>query len=382
MDVAQGSLQQLLYGEETVFGVSPSDLVELPMKDGVSLGLQKETFRSEVVRPDRQGGKIRHGTRSAAGDIPFELIFGDFDTLLEGALFGDWATTSTTTTASTISASQATNALTNSAGWAGFATGDWVEVSGTTDGSNDGVAEVVSVVSNVMTLAHMVLVDETAGESITVDKRDILSNGIATHFYSFERGFIDIGNYLLFSGCMINALSLSIPPSGLVTGSFSVVGADMATSATSQDASPDAASLNVPFAGIDCTSVYEGGAEASQVTSLDFKLENGAEAKFRLGSPSVDHISFGSCKVSGSATMYFTDLGLLDKFVDETETSLQMTLVDPDDNVLTIDLHSIKYSTGEPQTSGAGSASVKMDFEAQVDDVTGKTLTFSRTATG
>lgn len=91
---AQSDRVGLAYVEESSFGVFPSGPPTL--KDlritGETLGQDTQTTESQEIRPDRMTVETARTNISAAGDINFELSYGSFDDLLEGALCNSWAT--------------------------------------------------------------------------------------------------------------------------------------------------------------------------------------------------------------------------------------------------------------------------------------------------
>lgn len=92
MTIAAGSRAQLAYIAETVYGTTPTSPVFKILPDSRnSVGLEKESFASERVRSDRQIVDFRHGTRSVAGDIPFEFCRDNYDEIMQAALMGTWA---------------------------------------------------------------------------------------------------------------------------------------------------------------------------------------------------------------------------------------------------------------------------------------------------
>ncbi|GLQ07512.1 phage tail tube protein [Sneathiella chinensis] len=77
---------------EDVAGTTPPSPEITPLRHtGCDLTLSKETVESDEIRSDRQIGHFNHGRKSVAGDIDFELSFGSFDSLLEGAFCASWS---------------------------------------------------------------------------------------------------------------------------------------------------------------------------------------------------------------------------------------------------------------------------------------------------
>jgi hypothetical protein len=90
---AAGSRHDISFVPETTFGTTPGTPTMTRLRNtGTSLNLPKETFTSDEIRADRMITDLRHGNRRVTGDVTFELSYGAFDTFLEAALMGTWAT--------------------------------------------------------------------------------------------------------------------------------------------------------------------------------------------------------------------------------------------------------------------------------------------------
>jgi len=90
MSFAAGSYHGLSYIEEVEFGVTPGGTKTALRHTGCGLAINKDSFQSNELRSDRQIADFRHGVIRAQGDIPIELSYTEFDSLLEGALFNNW----------------------------------------------------------------------------------------------------------------------------------------------------------------------------------------------------------------------------------------------------------------------------------------------------
>lgn len=85
---------QSLWGvAESVPGTTPSTptLVEIPIAGLPTINVEKDTFQSNRIG-NRNTTHLRHGTRRAAGEIPIELAYGDFDSLFESVMCATWQT--------------------------------------------------------------------------------------------------------------------------------------------------------------------------------------------------------------------------------------------------------------------------------------------------
>lgn len=92
MPLATGAQAEIAYIEEVTYGVTPGtpELIALPVT-GITPEVTKEGFQSGDLRSDRQIADFRHGGKATTLALPFELKHGEFDPLLESALFGAWA---------------------------------------------------------------------------------------------------------------------------------------------------------------------------------------------------------------------------------------------------------------------------------------------------
>lgn len=319
MTIASGAYHGLIFEEETEWGDlnASEDMTEL-RHTSCSLVLNKDSFQSNELRSDRQISDLRHGVKRTSGDIAFELSYGEYDLLLEGALFGSW-----------------------------------------TD--------------------------------------DVLSAGTTVNSYTIERQFADITQYGLFTGVMVNGMTIEIPANVMVTGTFNLVGKDATYSGATRDATANASQTESPFDSFTGT-IEEGGVSIAIVTALTIKLENGVDPKFAVGTSSASDKIVGRSNVTGTVTAYFENLTLLNKFINETGSSIKVTLEDSSGNTQEHYLPNIKYTGANNPASGEGEITLTMPFQAllgsanavaQVDTVTlsgvwatDDTITLTGVATG
>lgn len=208
---------------------------------------------------------------------------------------------------------------------------------------------------------------------------DQLLAGVERRSFTIERFFSDITQYHRFRGSEINSLSLTVEPNAQVTGSFTVVGKGLTTdTAQIAGATYPAPTTTCPFNSFSGT-INEGGAPVSVITSLQLSVENGLEPQFVVGSDEVLESSIGRSNVTGTVAAFFEDSTLLDKFINETGSSIDLTLVDADGNQYMINLPNIKYSGGNTDVSGDGPITIDLPFQALFDPVSGSNIVIERT---
>lgn len=210
---------------------------------------------------------------------------------------------------------------------------------------------------------------------------DVLKAGTTRRSFTFERKFADLATpeYHRYTGCEVNALSISVSPNAMVTTTFGIIGKDLTTN-TSQVASSVYSSDvgNSPFDSFT-GSILEGGSSIGVVTAFELSLENGIEPLFAVGSQTTNRPSIGKSRLTGTLTTYFESKALYDKFINETSSSIALTLTDLDGNDYLIELGNVKYNSGQPDVSGEGAVTIALEFVGLYDDVDASNIVITRT---
>lgn len=162
---------------------------------------------------------------------------------------------------------------------------------------------------------------------------NVLKVGTTPKYFSIEDAATDITQFRLFTGMAVSSLAVSIRPNQMVTATFGMVGKDMTISGTSVDAVKTMSSGNQPFdAYSGALSIGDAGGSLSSsaiVTGIDFTLNNALAPTFVVGSASTPQLEYGMATVEGTITAYFEDASLINRFINETETGLQVSVDDP-----------------------------------------------------
>jgi hypothetical protein len=212
---------------------------------------------------------------------------------------------------------------------------------------------------------------------------DQLKIGVTRRTHTFERYYEDILDkpYHRFTRVELDKLSLQISSNAVVTGKFSVVGGDHITAATAITSSSYSTESTTDVFTSMSGVVKEGGNTNAYISELSIELDNGMEALYAVGNPVSFRSSIKRAKVTGSATVYFEDNVMYEKFVNETESSLEVNLADAAGNALKILLPRVKYSSGSPDVKGEGPISLTMKFDALADDTYDSEIVMERTPT-
>tara|TARA_R100000541_G_scaffold3287_1_gene10572 strand:+ start:17 stop:928 length:912 start_codon:yes stop_codon:yes gene_type:complete len=193
---------------------------------------------------------------------------------------------------------------------------------------------------------------------------NVLKAGTTRRSYTVERHHQDIGKFLRSTGCQFNYMSLSVAPNSMVTGSFGIIGSGFTTSGSALgSATYSAETTTAPFDSFS-GSILEGGNAIAVITALELNIDNGMEALYVVGSADTLLPSIGKSSITGSVTAYFENTTLIDKFMNETTSSIQFTLTDAVGNDYIVLLPKVKYNSGNPEVSGPGAITVTLDFIA------------------
>lgn len=203
--------------------------------------------------------------------------------------------------------------------------------------------------------------------------------------FTFIRHFADIADvdnpYYIYRGVELNSVQLTIAANSMITGTFSVVG-------KSQETASDLTGLGVPTYNPASTTspldsfsgtLTEGGTPIAVVTEISLTLQNGIEPRYVVGAKDSILPSLGRSNLTGQITAFFENSTLANKFLNETESSLEFTLPDTAGNELKFIIPRIKYTGGQPDVNGEGPITLAMPFQALLDAATGTNLIIERT---
>ena len=207
---------------------------------------------------------------------------------------------------------------------------------------------------------------------------NVLKVGTVPKYFSIEDYAADIDQARLFTGCSVNTLSVALAPNAMVTGTFGIVGKDMSISATekTQDAATGAAPFDAYSGDLEI-----GGSVAAIVTAMDFTLTNGFDPTFVVGDDSAPSLEVGDAVVEGSISAYFEDASLLNRFINETETSLKVTVGDNESTPNTMEFFfpRCKINSADVGVDGPTSRVISLAFVALRDETEATNLRITRT---
>lgn len=194
--------------------------------------------------------------------------------------------------------------------------------------------------------------------------------------WTIEKGFPDISQYFLYTGCKFGKLSMDVSSSGFQKVTIDVMGATETPSASPYDASPtDLGKMS--FDGFTISTIEEGGAPIANVVSISgLTFDNMVDGDTYVigGGGNRGSINEGIFKVSGTLTVLFENMALYNKAINSTETSLHIVysvgdgLGSDGNESIDILIPEMVYSVKTPAINGPKGVLVELPFQAYFDD--------------
>ena len=209
---------------------------------------------------------------------------------------------------------------------------------------------------------------------------DVLKVGTTPKFFSVEDYAADVDQARLFSGLSVSSLAISLAPNQMVATTFSMVGKNMTIGGTEkvQDAATGAAPFD-SYSGDIAIGNVGSSSTAAIVTSLDFTVTNSFAPTFVIGDDSAPSLEYGQAVVEGTLTAYFEDAALITRFLDETETEIEVSVDDPTGaNAYTFLFPKVKINSADVGVDGPTSRMISMSFVALYDATEGTNLKITR----
>lgn len=211
---------------------------------------------------------------------------------------------------------------------------------------------------------------------------DTLKIGTTPKYFTIEDAANDISQFRLFTGMSVSTMSVSIAPNQMVTATFDMVGKTMTQSGStgSTGGTPTASSTNAPFDSYSGT-ISDGGSSIAIVTSIDFSVTNSFAPTFVIGSDAAQSLEYGRAVVEGTMTVYYEDETLINKFLNETESSIEVSVDDPTgSNPYTFLFPRVKYNGASVPVQNPQSRLITLPFVSLYDGTEGSNLTLTRTS--
>lgn len=346
------------YVEETTFGTTPASPTLIDLRfESEDLKAESDFIESKELDATRNVKDLIRVGHRVTGTIDGELSYGAYDDFLEAALMSSGWVAQDSNSGTTLSCAASTQRISDSGnGFTGFDQYSWVKVSGFTESANNGYFKIADVDGSggwiELEKGLTSLVDESAGDSVTVIQGAYITNGTTFRSFAIEREYTDLSNeFVMFNGVSMRGFSMEVNAKGIIDIKFNCLG-KTETSATATAASgTTAAPTNDVMNGIDdLLELLEAGSDTG-VLSWNLALDNNQDERLQCGTLGPVSIKSGKCRATGGINLYYTAKALADKFLNVTASSMTV-VVEKDSDAYIIELPRTKYSTAPRGASG------------------------------
>ena len=375
----------------TAEGTGATKYVELCMRalraTTRNVNLERNILESAEINPNRYKTDVRHGFNRVVGSVGFELSGTDFRDMIRSCVGASSWRYIVIDEDATPSVGYQIDEETPASGVAtitkleavdtfevdGVRAGDILRIDSATNPLNDGDWLVLSVSGDVITVYDPddTMVDAANELTMTMTFPGRRCNQ-STNLQAFilERQFTDIAQYQVFNGVVVDSMTLSVSPEAIVGGTFNMLGmsadswsatSEVAAATTGVAPGPDYAPL-AAFDGV----VFEGGSVIAVVTAIELNIANGRSLNPVVGSKFSPTVFDGICVPTGTLSCYFEDATMVNKFVNETNSSIWFKLEDPADatRFIAVVLTDIKYTGSAIDPPAEGPVTLEMPFMA------------------
>ncbi len=178
------------------------------------------------------------------------------------------------------------------------------------------------------------------------------------------------GRFVKYNGCRINQGQFEFPTEGACTASFDIVGSDGVPAATALDATLTD-NGHTTFSSFSAA-IEEGGASVANVKSVSLTVSNELDQDGYVlgGGGKRNSLPESFSTVSGTLTAVFDSANLMNKTLNDTQSSLKVTLSRGDglgsagNESIEFLVQQMKYDPTTPPIDGPGGIEISLPFKA------------------
>lgn len=209
---------------------------------------------------------------------------------------------------------------------------------------------------------------------------DALKIGNTVQSLTIEEHQMDIAQYRVLRGAMVNTVTMSTTTENYTTVSFDMLAMSLSGFSNGSVDANGYSAQPATDAFFHCEGeVEEGGVVLGIVTSIDISMTNNLTANYVIGKCDADDISPGMIDITGTLNVNLVDNSLVNKFMSGSYSSLKLTLADAAGNSMSFYLPKIKYTAANvPIESGSGLRTLSLPFTAVFDPTEGSGLVITR----
>lgn len=212
---------------------------------------------------------------------------------------------------------------------------------------------------------------------------DVLTNGTNVPFFSIEKGFTDIDQYILYRGMAVNTMSLEFSIGAILTGSFGFIGRDSII--TPNSTVPEAVAPTTLTEVMNSATNFADLEVAGQsyecgISSVSLNTDAGLRAQNSVGQLGACAIVPGTFTPTGSLSVYFADATLYNRYIANQELALSWSVQDNAGNKYEFSLPRVKITNATVVAGGLDTdVSLDIDYQALFSAASGHTIKITRT---
>jgi len=288
--------------------------------------------------------------------------------------------------------------------------GMWVKMARwpTAEAGNNVWARIKAIDTTARTLTFAaqtgMVLGAAAAERVEIYFGDHVENGaqaVTAHQFALERRFEDQVEVLreLFLGMALNNFSIALAPQSIMTGAVTFFGFSSAVQvetgnahvgtiapALYETAPIDAAAATNPVYNTSSNVGRLGrGVDPIDTAGVNFVLEasidltNNLRRQEAVGVFGAAGIGVGEVGVTGTLRTYFDNKAILDQILANTETSLDISVVDSNGRAMLFDMPRIKFAGGAPDVPGKNQdVTIPATYQAILSPDFGYTISVQR----
>jgi len=185
---------------------------------------------------------------------------------------------------------------------------------------------------------------------------------------SFEKGFPNINEYILYSGCRINTCTIDIPQEGFAGVTFDFVGKAENIDTSTQITGDSVYGTKDGFNGYQCT-VYTNNTGSyvalGKVTKGTITISNNIETDaYVLGSAFRADEALGTRDCKGDFEIFFEDLTIYNLFVNGTSCGIKFVFDNGVESII-FEFPEVKIGGESPKIASAGGVNLPLNFTAK-----------------
>jgi hypothetical protein len=210
---------------------------------------------------------------------------------------------------------------------------------------------------------------------------NVLKVGQVMKSFTMEEASLDITQFRVYTGMIVDKFTVTIPNNGLITGKFSLLGKDQgALTGTTIDTDTivTAATATPPMTHTGAAGFFKiGGTAVGYITSLTLNVDNGTAQNFGLGVATIRAFTPTFVKVTGSAEVFFEDAVAYNLFVSGASSSIDFKL-DNGTKQHQFLIPVVKFIEASKTISGQGPIVMSFNFMGLYDSSTNSNLVITR----